>query len=172
MNETETPPKKVAAQTHTLPSGATLHMSRPGFAAASNLRNALARALGAAPLRPDEMKVTLDTLKEEPSTGGALLQRALMAAASPEVEEAVFSVLGWARYQPADSSDILPVNRALFDHPVHGDAARADYYPICYRAVEVAVRPFLGALVSMYEDWKKNAARSPKSPSTSPKSDS
>jgi hypothetical protein len=146
---------KHQGQTFALPSGATLHMSRPAFQAAGHLQKTLARAFGAAPLTADEMKATLESLKAAPSTGGGLLQRALMVVASDDVERALFACLETALYQPAGSENRLKVDRALFDHPDYADAARADYYPIMYRAVEVAVKPFLGALASMYTEFRR-----------------
>lgn len=172
MNYAQAAPaaEKASGSSFALPSGATLHLSRPSFAAASQLRGALARAFGAAPLRPEEMKATLASLKENPSAGGALFQRALNLVASSEVEDALFRCLEWGLYQPPDGEDRVKVDRGLFDHPQYGDAARADLYPMFYHAAEVAVKPFLLPLVSMYKEFQRKGAAAPASPSTSPPS--
>jgi hypothetical protein len=149
--------KKDQSQSFVLPSGATMHISRPSFADASRLRNALARAFSSAPLSADEMKSTIKTLKENPAAGGALFQRVLNVVSSQEVEAALFEVLGVALYQPKGSADRLPINHGLFDDPKYADEARIDFYVICYRAAEVAVKPFLGAIVSMFSEFQKKA---------------
>lgn len=163
---TETMPKDTT-KPFVLSSGATLHMGRPAFADAGRLRNALAHAAGAQPLTPEEMKTTLAGLKENPSMGGAILQRVLGVVASEEVEAAVFACLRVASYQPAGSNVKIKVTPDLFNDERFGDDARKDYYPICYRAVEVAVVPFLGALVSMFTEYQKKAAAGLASPSSS-----
>lgn len=165
MTETAT---KDATKKHPLPSGATLHLGRPSFAAAGRLRNALARAAGQRPISPDEMKAGFDTLKENPSAGGALVQRLLNVLASEDVEAAVFACLEQATYEPKDSQGArLKVNAELFDHEQFGDDARVDYYPICLKAGEAAVKPFLGALLSAYSAYltKATPSRESKSPS-------
>lgn len=164
MNETAT---KDVTKPFPLPSGATLHMGRPAFADAGRLRNALARAAMAKPPTPDEMKAGLDSLKTNPAAGGALLQRVLSVVASEEVEACLFSCLRVASYQPSGANARLKVTPELFDHEQFGDAARTDYYPIFYRAAEVAVMPFLGALVSMYKEYLSKSANAPASRSTS-----
>lgn len=158
---------KDQAKKFILPSGATLHVSRPSYVDAAALRNSLIAAFGSAPLSADEMKVTLDQLRDAPSTGGALLQRGLKVLSSAEVERYVFACLKTALYFPAGSEDGIKVNQALFDHGEHGDAARTDYYVLCFRAAEVAVQPFLGALFSMYREFRQKIAGAPASPSSS-----
>lgn len=154
----------------TLPSGAVLHVGRPAFADAGRLRNAIARAAGAKPLSADEMKVGFSQLSENPSAGGALLQRALTVISSDEVERCLFECLQSASYQPKGSNARIKVNPELFDDERFGDDARKDYYPICARAVEVAVGPFLGPLVSMYMEFLKKVGQSLASqPTSAPK---
>lgn len=166
MTETMT---KDATARHDLPSGAVLHLGRPAFAAAGALRNALAKAVGGRAFSPDEMKLGLDELQKDPSAGGALLQRGLAALASPEVEEAVFACLAASTYEPPDSQAVrVKVNRDLFDHPIFGDAARADFYPICFKAGEAALRPFFGALFSAFKAFQATRAGSPASKLKSP----
>lgn len=158
MNGIQDPPAqgvKNKEKAFKLPSGATLYFSRPGYQASADFRNALTRAFGAMPVKEEEMKATLSGLKENPSTGGALIQRALHTVSSEDVDAALFGVFTWALYGPADSDNRLKVNKGLFDDPEHGDAARADFYPMAYCAVEVAVLPFLGPLVSMYMEFLK-----------------
>lgn len=164
MSETTT---KDRTKAFTMPSGAVLHMGRPLYADAGRLRNALARAAGAMPLSADEMKTGMQQLKDNPSAGGALLQRIMGVVASEEVEGAIFDCLRVASYQPQGSNARIKMNRELLDDEQFGDAARQDLYPIFYRVVEVAVLPFLGALVSMYTAYLKKAASAPASPSTS-----
>jgi hypothetical protein len=97
MTETLT---KDTTTKHPLPSGAILHLGRPSFAAAGRLRNALARAAAGRPFTPDEMKVGLAELKENPSAGGALVSRLLGVLASEDVEQSMFECLKQASYQP------------------------------------------------------------------------
>lgn len=163
--ETTESPSKSQSTAHALPSGATLHLGRPEYAAAARLRNALARALGGAPFSPAEMKTTLDGLTREPSAAGALLQRLLSVVASNDVEAALFDVLRAGIYQPKGSNNQLKVNVALLDDPTFGDEARVDLYPIFYRAAEVALRPFLAVPVSAYLARLKKSAPSPESKS-------
>lgn len=156
MNEA---PTKDVTTPHKLPSGATLHLGRPPFKAAGELRNALARAASGRPFTPEELKLGLETLKQDPSAGGALISRFLAAVASEQVEGALFACLTQATYEPKTAPGArLKVTPELFDDEKFGDAARADYYPICFRAAEAAVGPFLGALVSMYKAFLKTGA--------------
>jgi hypothetical protein len=147
-------------------------MSRPGFQAAANLRDALANAFGSAPLSPEEMKTTLAGLRENPSAGGALLQRMIRVLASKEVDAAIFAVLEWATYQPKGLNELaaIKVNKALFDDPEHGDAAREDFYKIAFAAAEVAVKPFLGGLLSTFMAFLKKPVDGLESKSSSPPS--
>lgn len=158
MDETTT---KDSTKPYKLPSGGTLHMGRPAFKACGELRNALARAAAGRPFTPEEMKLGLESLKENPSAGGALVSRVLAAVASDQVEAALFVCLEQASYEPKGAPQArIKVNPDLFDDENFGDMARVDYYPICFRAAEVAVGPFLGALVSMYKAYlaKKDAS--------------
>lgn len=168
MTETNAPPKD-GTKTHSLPSGATLHLGRPPFAAAGRLRNALARVAGQRPLSPEEMKAGLAELKANPSAGGLVLQRVLQVLASEEVEAATFACLEQATYEPQGHPGVrIKVNAALFDHALFGDAARQDYYPICLKAGEAAVMPFLGTLFSAYTAYLKTGIGSLVSKSASP----
>lgn len=164
---TETLTKDLTAK-HDLPSGAVLHLGRPPFAAAARLRNALARAAAGKPLSQEEMKIGLDELKANPSAGGALVSRMLSVMASEEVEAAVFGCLVQASYQPKGQPEgvRLKVNPELFDHQDFGDDARTDYYPICLKAGEAAVKPFLGALVSAFSGFLKTKGKAPASSGT------
>lgn len=161
MTETAT---KDATTPHELPSGATLHLGRIPFKACGELRNALARAAAAQPFTPDELKAGFAKLKEDPSAGGALLQRVLGVVASVEVEACLFACLQSASYQPKGSNARVKVTRELFDQEPFADEARADYYPICSRVAEVALKPFLGALASMFKEYLKRVAPAPASP--------
>lgn len=168
MTETTT---KDPTTAHELPSGATLHLGRPPFAAAGELRNALFRAAGGRPFSPDEMKLGLHDLAANPSAGGALLQRLLSVLASPDVEDAVFGCLVQASYEPAGAPEArVKVNRELLDHPSFGDGAREDFYPICQKAGEAALRPFFGALLSAFTAFQATRAGSQKSTPSSPPS--
>lgn len=159
MNDT-----KDATQKHVLPSGATLHLGRPPFAAAGRLRNALARAAGQRPLTPEEMKLGMETLRSNPSAGGALVQRLLNVLSSEDVESAVFACLEQATYEPKDVVNArIKVNPELFDHAQFGDAARIDMYPIFLKAGEAAVKPFLGALLAAYTAFLNKPAPAPAS---------
>lgn len=164
---TETPTKDTTTK-HPLPSGAILHLGRPSFAAAGRLRNALARAAAGRPFTPDEMKVGLAELKENPSAGGALVSRLLGVLASEDVEQSMFECLKQASYQPKgqEESVRLKVSPELFDHEKFGDDARVDYYPICLKAGEAAVKPFLGALVSAFTGYLKTGGKAPGSKAT------
>lgn len=165
MTETLT---KDATTPHPLPSGAVLHLGRPPFAAASRLRNALARAAGSKPLTPEEMKLGLADLKMDPSAGGALLQRLLQVVASEDVEAALFACLVQATYEPAGATGLrLKINHDLLDHAAFGDGARSDLYPIFWKAGEAAIKPFLGAPVSTYLASLKKGAPAPESKSSS-----
>lgn len=157
--------KKDLTKTCMLPSGATLHLGRPPFRACADLRNALARAAAGRPFTPEEMKLGLDALKDAPSAGGALMTRILTALSSEEVETALFAALAQGTYQPKGQPDAvrLKVTPDLLDHEIFGDEARVDLYPMYFRAAEVAVGPFLGALVSMYTAHLKKAAPDPAS---------
>ncbi len=151
---------------HKLPSGATLHLGRPPFKACAELRNALARAASGRPFTAEEMKLGLDTLKENPSAGGALVSRVLAALSSEQVEGALFACLDQASYEPkAAPGARLKVNPELLDHETFGDVAREDLYVIYFRAGEAAVGPFLGALVSMYTEFLKKKEAAPPSKS-------
>lgn len=162
---------KNTSKPYPMPSGATLHLGRPPWKAAGELRNALARAASGRPFTAEEMKLGLDTLKESPSAGGALVQRVLTALASEQVEAALFACLTQATYEPKDAPGLLmKVTPALFDHEAYGDAARSDYYPICFRVGQEAVGPFLGPLVSMYKEFLKKGTSVPASTSESPPS--
>jgi hypothetical protein len=165
MTETLT---KDTTTKHPLPSGAVLHLGRPSFAAAGRLRNALARAASTRPLSTDEMKLGLSELKDNPSAGGALVSRMLSVLASEDVELAVFECLKQATYQPKgqDETVRLKVAPELFDHERFGDDARVDYYPICLKAGEAAVKPFLGALVSAFSGFLKTGGKAPGSKTT------
>lgn len=157
-------PSKDQSKPYALPSGATLHLQRVPFKRADALKKALARALGATPLGPDEMKANFSVLRDNPSAGGALLQRMLQVVASDDVDQCVFAALeGSALYQPKGTVDRLKVDEDLFDHPRYGDEARGDQMSIWLRIGEVAVKPFLGALVSMYKESPKTGASTPAS---------
>lgn len=159
---------KDVSKGHVLPSGATLHVNRPAFAAAGQLRNAVARALSATPISAEEMKTTFDDLKGDPSKGGALLQRILGLASSEAVEEAIFECLKPSAYQPKGSAARVKVDRALFDDETFGDGAREDYYAICFRAAEVAIKPFLAPLASSFAGFQAKLAAARGSTSASP----
>ncbi len=171
MDQTATaaPPQgaKDTTKGFALPSGATLHIQRPAFADASRLRNAIARALSASPLKPEEMKLTLETLKDAPSEGGALISRLLTLVSSETVEDAIFACLAQSTYQPKGTPARIKITRELFDDERFGDDARVDMYPMFGRVAEVAIKPFLGALVSMYMEFRKKGAADLPSPSTS-----
>ena len=165
MTETAT---KDTTKPYSLPSGATLHMGRPEFKACGELRNALARAAGGRPFTPDEMKLGLETLRENPSAGGALVSRVLTALCSETVEAALFACLRQASYEPKDAPGVLiKVTTELFDDERFADEARADMYPIFFRVGEVAVLPFLGPLVSLYKEFLSKKKPDPESKSES-----
>ncbi len=154
---TETPTKD-ATKPHKLPSGAVLHLGRPPYKACADLRNALARAAGARPLTPEEMKIGFDTLKEDPSAGGALVSRLLNVLASEQVEASLFACLTQATYEPKDCAVQVKVTPALLDHADFGDDARKDLYNIFLAVGGAAVGPFLGPLISAYMDFLKKGA--------------
>lgn len=169
MTETETSTKDTT-KPYPLPSGATLHLGRPQYGACAALRNALARAGGSRPFTSEEMKLGLDALKETPAAGGGIVQRLIAVIASEDVERALFACLQQATYEPKGAEGVLiKVTPALLDHEDFGDEARTDLYPIFYRVAEVAVKPFLGPLVSAYLAFLKKGVASPAS--TSPASE-
>lgn len=150
-----------------LPSGATLHLQRPSFGAASRLRNAIAKAIGDKPLSPEEMKLQFVELKSNPSQGGALLSRILSLVSSESVEECIFDCLEQSSYHPKGTPEVtrIKIDKDLFDHEKFGDDARADFYPISYRAAEVALKPFFLPLASALKASLPKPAGSPESPS-------
>lgn len=162
--------QKDATKKYALPSGATLHLGRPEFGACGRLKRAIAKTVGASPFSVEEMKTSLKDLKGDPSKGGALLQRLMALISSEEVEAAVFECLKGSTWQPkgADAARIK-VDPELFNDERFADAARADYYAICYRAAEAAVLPFLAPLVSLFGEFRAmvDAARA-STPSSSP----
>lgn len=155
-------PSKEQSVTHQLASGAVLYLQRVPYKRADALRKALFKAFGASPLTPSEMKITLDGLKENPSAGGALLQRFLMVLSSDEVDNAMMACLqGIALYQPKGSGDRLPVDESLFDHPDYFQSVRSDQVQIWMRVAEVAVKPFLESLLSVYTGFQRKAGNTP-----------
>ncbi len=142
---------KDTTKKHALPSGATLHLGRPSYGAAARLRNALARAFGAKTITPEEMKLGLEGLKENPSAGGAMVSRLLTALSSDDVEAALFACLEQATYEPKGAPGVLiKFSAVLLDHEDFGDDARTDLYPIFMKTGEAALKPFLAAIGSAY----------------------
>jgi len=90
----------------------------------------------------------LGGLKQAPGLVKAALDMVMSAAASPEVENAVFKCAERALYTPAGEDAPRKVLRGLFDEGEAGHKAREDYYAICARVVEVNVLPFLAPIFS------------------------
>lgn len=153
-----------------LPSGATLHMQRPRYDAAAHLKNVLLKAGSAQPMSAEEMKQTLETLKENPEQGGALLQRVLAVVASPEVDAAMFACLVGSSYQPKGSEARIKLDQALMDDEDYGDDARGDLYSAFLHVLREAVLPFLGNLLSAWREFRQKDGGAPASSATSPQS--
>lgn len=162
-------PAKGALRTLTLPSGAILHLERIPYAAACRLKRALLGAFGAQPPSAEEMKLSLDQLKANPSAGGAILSRLVGVLASEGVDAAVLACAASALYQPKGSGDFLKVDEALFDHPEYGDVAREDQVRIWFVIGEAVMRPFLAPIVSAYLAFQAKAGNSPAGKPESPK---
>lgn len=109
-----------------LPSGSKLYISMPSFKEASALFRAIMRSQKGGSLSKEQMATDL----------------ALSVWSSDEVEDKLFDCLSRATYNG------IKITKALFDDPNNGEKVREDYFPICSKAIEFILRPFLAQTFS------------------------
>ncbi len=115
----------------TLASGAVLSVTVAPFADAKRLQN--------------EVFKTIDGRSLSAMT---MLELSMLVSSVETVESAFFKCAERALYS-VDGAPGVKVTRALFDDPAIGAKAREDYQEIFTRVLEVNVRPFTKALVSV-----------------------
>ena len=100
---------------------------------------------------------------EKDLTNVEMLPLLLTAGANKAVERALFKCAESAVYRH-DGTEVssAKVNKTLFDMPVVGEKARADYYPIFLKIAEVNLAPFMQALFSALKTLQKKNTNSPK----------
>jgi hypothetical protein len=130
-----------------LASGAKLTVSQAPFVDAMALQKALLAAAKGLPMAADIMKMDVAVLKDV----------IIAAATSPEVEKALFQCAARATY------DSVRVDPDLFDDAKIGTRARADFYEIAWKIIEVNCGPFFKTTFSRLK------AALPAAPAASPK---
>lgn len=140
--------KEAQSQKFTLPSGAELQVGVAGFLAASQLMSAVLLSLKGMALKPEDLKRDLEDIKANPAALGAVMDKLISVATSPEIRKAVFACASTAKYSPVAGKGAVAVDEELFDDPEYGTQAREDFYPICWRIIEVNVKPFFAKAFS------------------------
>lgn len=144
-----------------LDSGAVLHVTIAPWPDAKRLHNELLRALkgtGVGALDLNQLKGAMSAGKlQDAALLNLIADRLMELAASDAVEAAIFKCAERVLYK-ATGTDGAPikVSRLLFDDPVVGTQARGDFYAICWRIIEVNLRPFLAAILSAFEARARN----------------
>lgn len=130
----------------TLASGAKLKVSLAPFVDAKNLQDKILQALTGNGVGSIDMKIFQDPEK----AGSAAIDIAMRVAANKEVESAVFECAKRALYSyDGNEMNRSKVDRSLFDDEAAGMRAREDFYPICLKIMEVNLKPFLQAIISL-----------------------
>lgn len=130
----------------TLGSGAKLWISLAPFADAKRLHDKLLQALVGRGVGNIDLKAFQDPDK----AGSAVMDALMQVASNKEVEDAIFDCAKRALYSHDGSeASRSKVDRTLFDDPAAGEKAREDFYPICFKVIEVNLKPFLQAIFSV-----------------------
>lgn len=134
-----------------LPSGATLAVTMAPFADALRLTKSVLKSVQGIDFTGADMAKDFSSVYQAAVMIPALLNKMIALTTSDDVEAATFQCAKRALYIPAGSLDGfpgIPVNRELFDEPVHGAAAREDYAQILWGIAEVNCKPFLAKALS------------------------
>lgn len=141
----------MADKDFTLASGAVVHVTTASFDDCNALTKAISRCAKGLPIG-DVMGMDLSVLKDY----------LVAAVASDDVERALFKCMERATYAMNGSGPVR-INKALFDDPQLGDAARQDYFEICAKVIEVDVAPFFVKAFSALKARMTSVASSQKS---------
>lgn len=134
----------MAEQDFELPSGAKLHVSTSDFQDAKALTKAIVKATSGIQLASNPMDMDVTIIKD-------LL---VAAVTSDEIEAALFKCLARSTWNN------IKVTSAIFDDPQFGEMARADYFIMCAKVVEVNCKPFFDQALSTLKTFlqKKNVS--------------
>ena len=132
----------------TLPSGAKLLVGLAPFVDAKRLHDKILRSLVGKGVGGLDLKALRDI-----NTAGSVVMDALMQVASDtDVENAIFECAKRSLYShDGNDGTRIKVDRILFDDPVAGEKARGDFYAICFKIMEVNLKPFLMAITSLLQ---------------------
>lgn len=133
-------------QDFTLPSQAKLHVTVVPFKDAMALTKSLMKAASGIQLARNPLDMDVTVLKDA----------MIAAATSEEVETAVFRCLERCTYEG------IRVTPDLFNDKDLGEKARADYFSICGKVVEVNCAPFFDQTLSTLKTFLAGKNGSPK----------
>lgn len=147
-----------------MPSGAGLRIQPASFGDVMNLHNELVKALrgvGMADLDVNKIGVAMSS-GDLGSAGSVLVDRVVAVASSPVVQECIMKCAESARYMPQGmTGPDTKIDMELFNNPKYGEKAREDFYKICAKILEVNMRPFMKALISLLKAVPPTVANVP-----------
>ncbi len=142
----------MADKDFTLGSGAVVHVTTASFDDCNALTKAISRCAKGLPITDDVLGMNVGVLKDY----------LVAAIGSDDVERTLFKCMERATYAK-EGAGLARINKALFDDPQLGDAARQDYFEICAKIIEVDVAPFFVQAFSVLKARMASAASSQKS---------